>query len=133
MTTLFPLWLRDWKKDTQQAMLRSAYTASDASYKGAKGSTAAFIAISAGGFQHNHFWPCSAHSSFDGELTALYQAIQYAVGNLNGHILIIADNSAALQKAIDLSNHSGFPASLQIAKLLDKWFKSSTSMVSEPL
>ena len=40
----------------------------------------------------------------------------------SGQVLIIADNDAALCASIDTSHHSGFSISLQICKLLNRWF-----------
>ena len=39
----------------------------------------------------------------------------------SGRVLLITDNKAAVQKALDVSAHSGFHTSLQIAKKLSAW------------
>ena len=64
-------------------------------------------------------------SSFNGKLTAISDAVDYILHNVTGHVLLIADNKATLAKSYDLSNHLGFPKSLHIAKVLDKWFSNN--------
>ena len=62
--------------------------------------------------------PCSANSSFDRELQALCDAVEYATSELSGKVIIIGNNEAALQASVDNSHHSGFALSLQICQLL---------------
>ena len=46
--------------------------------------------------------PCATHSSFDGELFALSDAVDFIALSLVGCIVIIADNEAAIKAATNL-------------------------------
>ena len=51
--------------------------------------------------------------------------MEYVALALQGHVIIIADNEAAINAAVNNSLHSGFHASLHICKMLHKWFQCS--------
>ena len=69
--------------------------------------------------------PCSAHSSFNGELQALLDAVEYVAMSLQGQVVIISDNKATLGAACSNAPHSGFAISLSICKILNCWFWQS--------
>ena len=97
----------------------------DASYKGNHIASAAIIVITQGQLVYQNAWPCLAHSSFDGELQALLDAVKYIASHLEGLVIVISDNEAAIAAACNNSPHSGFASSLAICKLLLKWFQCS--------
>ena len=99
----------------------------DASYKGQCVACLAVIVQRSQQTILEHACPCSANSSFDGELQALCDTLEYVTSMLCGRVLVIGDNEAALQALIDNSWHSGFPISLRICQLLKHWFISSPS------
>ena len=99
----------------------------DASYKGQQIAMAAIVVQTQARVVYQSAWPCSAHSSFDGELQALLDAVEYIASSLQGRVVIVADNEAALAAACSTAPHSGFALSLSICKLLSKWFRQSPS------
>ena len=122
---LFQTWLQDWKAASLDAINAANFCiASDASINKGRG-TAAFAAFQHGAEIYHHFRPCAASSSFDAELSAILDAIEYTSASLSGKIIFVIDNKAALSKATDVSSHSGFPISLQIVKHLSSWLQSN--------
>ena len=125
-TALFDQWLIAWKQDMLRACCSATHCiGTDTSFKGHQIANIAVIIHSHGHLVHHHSRPCSAHSSFDGELHALLDAVEYIATSLQGQVIIIGDNEAALCASCDNSPHSGFMLSLQICKLLQHWFTAS--------
>ena len=126
-SALFDQWIIGWKQDTLSACDDASHCiGTDASYKGQSIASIAIIVQRRQRIIYQHARPCAANSSFDGELHALLDAVEYVETSLQGCILIICDNEAALKASIDNSRHSGFAVSLQICKLLHRWFSRST-------
>ena len=122
-TALFDQWLLAWRQDTLTVCNNAHYCIGmDASYKGEHIASAAIVVQFQQllVYQSNH--PCSAHSSFNGELQAILDAVEYIALYLQGRVIIITDNEATIKAAVSNSLHSGFHASLHICKMLHKWF-----------
>ena len=127
-TALFDQWLIGWRQDTLEACSAARNViGTDASYKTQGVAMAAIIVLSNGHINYQSIWPCSAHSSFDGELQAIHDAVEYIATSLAGLVVIVADNEAALTSACSVARHSGFHISLAICKILAKWFAKSPS------
>ena len=115
---LFDQWLAGWCADTLAAVQAAGFSiGTDASFEGNGIGTAAFMVHCHHTLFHQLVRPCSANLSFDGELHALRNAIDF--------ISLSPNNEAAIKAAINNSPHSGFPISLAICKALDKWFHAT--------
>ena len=127
-TALFNQWLIAWRQDTIKACQNAVHSiGTDASYKGQNIAMAAIIIQTQARLVYQSARPCSAHSSFDGELQALLDAVGYIASSLQGQVVIVADNEAALAAACSNAPLLGFATSLSICKLLKKWFQQSPS------
>ena len=90
-------------------MDHTAYSiGTDASFNANKMGPAAFVVYRLGASIYKVVHPYPANSSFDGEMAALFDAVDYLLQHLHGTLLLITDNVAALQKMLDASPHSGF-------------------------
>ena len=126
-TALFDQWLLGWRQDMLSICSAASHSiGTDASFKGLGVAMAAFVIQSQGQIIFQSTRPCSAHSSFDGELQAIHDAIEYMEASLTGSVVIVADNEAALSTACSTSIHSGFHSSLAVCKLLARWFHRSS-------
>ena len=131
-TALFDQWLTGWLQNTETAISTANFSiGTDTSYTGHNIATIAFVIQWHCIDIHQDVRVCSAHSSFDGELATLHDAIHYIMSLLEGQILIITDNEAAIKVTTSNSPHLGFISSLHICQMLDSWFQNSNNNLLE--
>ncbi|KAF8696580.1 hypothetical protein AX14_001506 [Amanita brunnescens Koide BX004] len=81
---------------------------------------------------HNNAWHdvsgwCPAGSSYDAEITALEEAIQWAIVQRIEDPIFFVDNKAVLTSFLNLDTHSSQLSSIRINMLLQEYLSSSTS------
>ncbi|KAF8648444.1 hypothetical protein AX14_008800 [Amanita brunnescens Koide BX004] len=128
---LFAAWVRDFKNRID-ALKRSAHTIifTDGAFwaKSARASYA-YTAYHNGLWHDFSFW-CPAGSSYDTELAALEDAIQWAVVNNIAHPVFFIDNKAVLTTFLDLDTHSSQMSSVRINILLHDHLSNSDNTLS---
>ena len=84
---------------------------------------------------HNNTWVdhygwCPAGSSFDSELAALEEAIQWAVVHRISNPIFLVDNKAVLTTFLDLTTHSSQMSSIRINALIHDFLSTTTHNMS---
>ncbi|KAF8640204.1 hypothetical protein AX14_009990 [Amanita brunnescens Koide BX004] len=128
---LFAAWVRDFKKriySLKKANRTLVFTDGAFWAKSARASYA-YSAFSNGAWHDFSFW-CPAGSSYDSELAALEDAIQWAVTNHIADPVFFIDNKAVLTSFLDLGTHSSQMSSIRINILLHDYLSTSTNTVS---
>ena len=84
-TALYDQWLLAWRQDTLKASADALHCiGTDASYKGQHIASVAIIVQTQPRLVYQSARPCSAHSSFDGELQVLLDTVEYTTSVLQG-------------------------------------------------
>ena len=128
---LFDGWVRNLKNKitSLQAAGRSIIFSDGAYWSKSSRASYAFTAF------HNHEWHdafgwCPARSSFDAELAAFEEALQWSITqNLQDPIFFI-DNKSVLTSFLDLDAHSSQLASIRINLILHEFLSTTTSTLS---
>ena len=115
----FDGWVRDFKKKIEdlKADNRTLIFSDGAFWNKTARASFAFTAFQNHRW-HDHSGWCPAGSSFDSELAALEEAIQWAVVNNVQNPVFFIDNKAVLASFLDLDTHSSQTASIRINMLL---------------
>ncbi|KAF8674803.1 hypothetical protein AX14_005230 [Amanita brunnescens Koide BX004] len=82
------------------------------------------------GTWHDHYWWCPAGSSYDSEIAALEEAIQWAVTNNVKNPVFFVDNKAVLTTFLDLTTHSSQMSSIRVNVLLHDHLTNSDNTLS---
>ena len=116
---LFAAWVRDFKQriDSLKTSKRTLIFTDGAFWAKTARASYAFTAYHDGAWHNHTFW-CPAGSSYDAELAALEEAIQWSiVRNIHDPIFFV-DNKAVLASFLDLDIHSSQMLSIRINTLL---------------
>ncbi|KAF8707301.1 hypothetical protein AX14_013649 [Amanita brunnescens Koide BX004] len=89
----------------------------------------AFTAFHDGAWHDTLGW-CPAGSSYDAELAALEEAIQWAIVRCIPDPIFLIDNKSVLLSFLDLSTHSSQTSSIRINMLLKDFLSSTDSTLS---
>ncbi|KAF8705650.1 hypothetical protein AX14_013860 [Amanita brunnescens Koide BX004] len=79
---------------------------------------------------HDVSWWCPAGSSYDSELAALEEAIQWAVVNRVQDPIFFVDNKAVVTSFLDLDTHSSQLSSIRINMLLHDYLSTTDNDIS---
>ena len=79
---------------------------------------------------HDVSWWCPASSSYDSELAALEEAIQWAVINRVQDPIFFVDNKAVVTSFLDLDTHSSQLSSIRINMLLHDYLSTTDNDIS---
>ncbi|KAF8701075.1 hypothetical protein AX14_000570 [Amanita brunnescens Koide BX004] len=127
----FDSWVRDFKQKIE-ALIKDNRTLifSDGAYW-AKTSRAsyAFTAFHASEW-HDHYGWCPAGSSFDSEIAALEEAIQWAVVRRVPNPVFFIDNKSVLLSFLSLDTHTSQLSSIRINMLLKDYLSTTDYVVS---
>ena len=128
---LFDAWVRDFKRriDSLKKLGRSILFSDGAYWTKTSRSSYAFTAF------HNSMWHdssgwCPAGSSYDAELAALEEAIQWAVTNRLSDPVFFIDNRAVLTSFLDLDTHSSQMSSIRINTILHDYLSTTDNTFS---
>ncbi|KAF8687864.1 hypothetical protein AX14_003632 [Amanita brunnescens Koide BX004] len=89
----------------------------------------AFTAYHNGGW-HDMSWWCPAGSSYDSEIAALEEAIQWAVLKQIPNPIFFIDNKAVITSFLDLNTHSSQLSSIRINILLQDYLSTTDNSIS---
>ncbi|KAF8662359.1 hypothetical protein AX14_007068 [Amanita brunnescens Koide BX004] len=79
---------------------------------------------------HDMAWWCPASSSYDAEITALEEAIQWAILKRVQHPVFFVDNKAVITSFLDLDTHSSQLSSIHINILLHDYLLTTDNNIS---
>ena len=128
---LFDGWVRDLKNKitSLQAAGRSMIFSDSAYWSKLSRASYAFAAFHNSEW-HDSFGWCPAGSSFDAELAAFEEALQWTITqNIHDPIFFI-DNKSVLTSFLDLDTHSSQLASIRINLILHDFLSTTTSTLS---
>ncbi|KAF8675303.1 hypothetical protein AX14_005146, partial [Amanita brunnescens Koide BX004] len=127
----FAAWVRDFKKriDSLKKANRTIIFTDGAFWAKSARASYAYSAYKNGAWHDFSFW-CPAGSSYDSELAALEDAIQWAVVNHVTDPVFFVDNKAVLASFLDLGTHSSQMSSIRINTLLHDYLSTSTNTIS---
>ena len=127
----FAGWLRDFKNKiaTLQTSNRSLFFSDGAYWVKSSCAAYAFTAF------HDNTWHdfsgwCPAGSSYDAEIAALEEAIQWAVIHHVTDPVFFVDNKSVLTSFLDLKTHSSQLSSIRINILLHEYLSSTNNSSS---
>ena len=128
---LFDGWVRDLKRKISSLMAdgRSLIFPDGAHWSKSSRASYAFTAF------HNNTWHdtsgwCPAGSSFDAELAALEEALQWTITHNIPDPIFFIDNKSVLLSFLDLDTHSSQAASIRINLLLHDFLSTTSSTIS---
>ena len=127
----FDGWVRDLKTKISSLMTdnRSLIFSDGAYYHKTARASYAFSAFHDRTWHDTTGW-CPTGSSFDAELAALEEALQWAVVRQINDPIFFIDNKAVLLSFLDLDTHSSQAASVRINLLLHDFLSKSDSTIS---
>ncbi|KAF8644204.1 hypothetical protein AX14_009484 [Amanita brunnescens Koide BX004] len=127
----FAAWVRDFKAriDALKRSKRTLIFTDGAFWTKTARSSYAYTAFH-NSLWHNHTFWCPAGSSYDSELAALEEAIQWAIVNNVDHPVFFVDNKAVLTTFLDLGTHSSQLSSIRINILLCDHLSTSDNTLS---
>ncbi|KAF8716021.1 hypothetical protein AX14_012493 [Amanita brunnescens Koide BX004] len=122
----FDSWVHDFKEkiETLKRDNRSLIFTDGAYWAKSSRASYAFTAHHLSSWHDNYGW-CTAGSSFDTEITALEEAVQWAVVRKIPDPVFFIDNKSVLLSFLDLDTHSSQMASIQLNILLKDYLSSS--------
>ena len=101
------MWFQKSYKDATQATI----IGTDGSYKVKGQGTSAFVVMTDNDITHTHTQLVATHSSYDTEMHAVHNAIEYVTEFLTGQIIVFIDNQSAIQSTLNVKAHSLFEMS----------------------
>ena len=115
----FDKWVSDFahKIDSLKQSGRSLLFSDGAYWSKTARSAYAFAAFHAGSWVDKYGW-CPVGSSYDAEIAALEEAIEWALTNNVQHPVFFIDNKAVLKSFLDTSTHSSQMSSIRINILI---------------
>ena len=127
----FNSWVRDFKTkiETLKNDSRMLIFSDGAYWTKSSRASYAFTAFHASEW-HDHFGWCPAGSSFDSEIAALEEAIQWAVVRRIPNPIFFIDNKSVLLSFLNLDTHSSQLSSIRINMLLKDYLSTSNYVVS---
>lgn len=127
----FAVWVRDFKLriDALKMSKRTLIFTDGAFWAKSARASYAYTAYHNGSWHDHSFW-CLAGSSYDSELAALEEAIQWAITNHIDHPVFFINNKAVLTTFLDLGTHSSQMSSIRINIILHDHLSSSNNMLS---
>ncbi|KAF8658379.1 hypothetical protein AX14_007723 [Amanita brunnescens Koide BX004] len=128
---LFAAWVRDFKQRINSLQLSNrTLIFTDGAYwaKTARASYA-YTAYHNGKWHDHTFW-CPAGSSYDSELAALEEAVQWSIVNKVNDPVFFIDNKAVLTSFLDLNTHSSQMSSIRINTLLHDHLSTTNNTLS---
>ena len=128
---LFDGWVRDFKIKINSFTSdgRSLVYSDGAYWTKTSRASYAFTAFHDGAWHDTLGW-CPAGSSYDTELAALEEAIQWAIVRCIPDPIFLIDNKSVLLSFLDLSTHSSQTSSIRINMLLKDFLSSTDSTLS---
>ena len=128
---LFAAWVRDFKKhiDFLKASNRTLIFTDGAFWAKTSRASYAYTIYRNGSWHDFSFW-CPAGSSYDSELAALEDAIQWTITNHITDPIFFINNKAVLASFLDLDTHSSQMSSIRINILLHDYLSTSTNTIS---
>ncbi|KAF8718447.1 hypothetical protein AX14_011825, partial [Amanita brunnescens Koide BX004] len=127
----FNSWVRDFKTkiETLKKDGRTLIFSDGAYWTKTSRASYAFAAFHASEW-HDHYGWCPAGSSFDSEITALEEAIQWAVVRRVPDPVFFIDNKSVLLSFLNLDTHSSQLSSICINMLLKDYLSTTDHVVS---
>ncbi|KAF8646290.1 hypothetical protein AX14_009086 [Amanita brunnescens Koide BX004] len=128
---LFDGWVRDFKVKIKSLMKngRSLFFSDGAYWARSSRAAYAFTAFHQNSWHDSSGW-CPAGSSFDAELAALEEAIQWAAVRHVPNPIFFIDNKAVLMSFLDLDSHSSQTSSIRINLILHDYLSTSDFDIS---
>ena len=128
---LFTAWVRDFKQRIESLKSsRCTLIFSDGAFwsKSARASYA--YTVYREGSWHDHTFWCPAGSSYDSEIAALEEAIQWSIINKVKDPIFFIDNKAVIASFLDLNTHSSQMSSIRINVLLHDHLSTTDNTLS---
>ena len=128
---LFNGWVRDLKRKISSLMSdgRSLIFPDGAYWSKSSRASYAFTAFHDNTWHDTSGW-CPAGSSFDAELAALEEALQWTITRNISDPIFFIDNKSVLLSFLDLDTHSSQSASIRINLLLHDFLSTTSSTIS---
>ena len=122
----FDSWVRDFKEKVENLKRdnRSLIFTDGAYWSKSSRAAYAFTAYHSDTWHDNHGW-CVAGSSFDAEIAALEEAVQWAVIRQIPNPVFFIDNKSVLLSFLDLDTHSSQTSSIRLNILLKDYLSAS--------
>ncbi|KAF8697670.1 hypothetical protein AX14_001310 [Amanita brunnescens Koide BX004] len=128
---LFGAWVRDFKNrvDSLKKSGRSILFSDGAYWTKTSRASYAFTAFHKSSWHDSSGW-CPAGSSYDAEIAALEEAIQWAVTNRLDDPVFFIDNKAVLTSFLDLGTHSSQMSSIRINTIIHDYLSTTNNTIS---
>jgi ribonuclease HI len=125
----FDNWVRDFKNKIESLKRdnRSLIFTDGAYWSRSSRASYAFTAYHSSTWHDNYGW-CTAGSSFDAEIAALEEAVQWAVTHQIPNPIFFIDNKSVLLSFLNLDTHSSQMASVRLNILLKDYLSASPNL-----
>ncbi|KAF8690259.1 hypothetical protein AX14_003041 [Amanita brunnescens Koide BX004] len=128
---LFAAWVRDFKQRIISLQLSNrTLIFTDGAYWAKTARAAYAFTVYRNGDWHDHTFWCPAGSSYDAELAALEEAVQWSIVNKVNDPVFFIDNKAVITSFLDLNTHSSQMSSIRINALLHDHLSTTNNSFS---